>query len=39
MGKRKRKSGNEDKALKTIILVTAILNLITAALILIERLL
>ena len=35
----KKKSGNQDKALKTIVLVTAILNLIRAVADLIERLL
>lgn len=36
---RKKKSGDQDKALKTIVLVTAILNLIRAVTDLIERLL
>lgn len=36
---RKKKKGDQDKALKTIVLVTAILNLIRAVTDLIERLL
>ncbi len=35
---RKKKSGNQDKALKTIILITAILNFIKALIELISRL-
>ena len=36
---RKKKNGNKDKALQTIVFVTAILNLIRAVADLIERLL
>ena len=36
---RQKKNGNQDKALKTIVLVTAILNLIRAIADLVERLL
>ena len=36
---RKKKNGNQDKALETIVLVTAVLNLIRAVVDIVERLL